>query len=339
MSATDFASALISDERLPPPPGGLELAALERTDPAVVAAADQRARHWSSDEPGPLRPGTAAHTRATARMFRETFNPYKPTVMEWPKLDQEARDRLVTLPIWDIAVQTEGKARIRMLAYAHSLADPDWHAAVELNGWEEGRHKSVLSNLVAAYGITLEAEPPYPPPKHAAWAYLVTGFSECIDSFFAFGLFAMAQRSGFFPPELVDTFEPVIQEECRHILLFANWLAWHRRTIAWWHRPWFELQVVAAWVFLGWERMGLARGMDDGASQAKPQDHNFTLTGSKAVSGVDLSVPDLMALCLEENDRRFAGYDRRLVRPTTMPALTRLALAVIRRWPFGKRQR
>jgi len=317
----------MQDTQLLPPPGGLALG--DTNDNAHVAAADYAARHWTSHETGPLKPGSTAHTRAVAQMFRDTFNPYKPTIIDWPKLDPEARDRLVNLPIWDIAVQTEGKARIRMLAYAHSLTDTPWREAIELNGWEEGRHKTVLANLVAAYGISLEPEPPYPPPRHPAWAYLVTGFSECIDSFFAFGLFALAQRSGFFPPDLVDTFEPVMQEECRHILLFANWLAWHRRSIGWWRRLWFELQVAACWVFLGWERIGLARGMDDG--KGKPQDNNFTVTGSKAVSDTDVSIRELMALCLAENDRRFAGYDTRLLRPTTMPSLTRLALRFMRR--------
>ena len=319
----------MSESDLAPPPGGLRLAEVAAGSPAAVAAADHTARHWASDEPGPLRPGTETHKRAVARMFRETFNPYKPSIIDWPKLDGEARDRLVGLPIWDIAVRTEGKARIRMLAYAHGLADPEWRAAIELNGWEEGRHKRVLANLVAAYGIVLEPEPPYPPPRRAEWAYLVTGFSECIDSFFAFGLFALAKRSGFFPPELVDTFEPVMQEECRHILLFANWLAWHRRNIGWWHRPWFELRVWAVWVFLAWERMGLARGMDEG--KGKAEDNNFTVTGSKAVSDVEVGVPELLALCLAENDRRFAGYDARLLRPTTTPALVRFALRLTRR--------
>ncbi len=317
-----------SEPALPPPPGGLAVATSDDRDRATIVAADRAARNWTCSEPGPLRLGTEAHKQAVGQMFRDTFNPYKPTIIDWPKLSDAERDRLVALPIWDIAVQTEGKARLRMLSYANSVADPVWHDAIALNGWEEGRHKSVLSNLVAAYGIVLAPEPAYIAPRDTEWAYLVTGFSECIDSFFAFGLFALAQRSGFFPPELVDTFEPVMQEECRHILLFANWLAWQRRNMPWWRRVWFEARVAAVWVFLGWERIGIARGMDDG--KGKTQDNNFTVNGSKAVSDVEVSVPELMGLCLAENDRRFAGYDARLARPTTMPSLVRFARRFMR---------
>jgi hypothetical protein len=317
-------------EELLPPPFGLALAKRGAADEATIAAADARARHWESG--GNFTIGSDAHRDACWAMFRETFNPYKPSIIDWPRLDPEARERLINLPIWDIAVQTEGKARLRMLSYARACADRTWGEAVELNGWEEGRHKVVLSHLVAAYGIALEPEPPYVEPRDTEWAYLVTGFSECIDSFFAFGLFELARRSAFFPPELVETFEPVIQEEARHILLFANWVAWHRRRMAWWKRPWFELRVWGVWAFLAWERMGIARGMDggDAGARANSQNNNFTVTGSKAVSDVEVSIAELMAICLAENDRRFAGYDRRLLRPVTMPALVRWALPVLR---------
>jgi hypothetical protein len=300
-------------------------------DSAILQAADYSARHWIALQPGPLRPGTEVHKRTVCEMFRATFNPYKPSIIAWPKLDPAAQQRLLSLPIWDIAVQTEGKAGLRMKSYAAMLADPEMRAAIELNAWEEGRHKEVLSHLVAAYGIALAPEPTYVVPRDAEWAYLVTGFSECIDSFFAFGLFELARRSGFFPQELVETFEPVMQEECRHILLFANWLAWHRRTMRWWRRPWFELRVAAVWAFLAWERMQLARGMG-GDESAATQDNNFTLSGAQAVGDGDVNVLELMDLCLAENDRRFAGYDSRLLRPTTVPRLVRLVRRVTGWW-------
>jgi hypothetical protein len=297
----------------------------------ALATADSAARHWTWHQPGHLAIGGSAHRDAVCRMFRETFNPYRPSVIDWPRLAPDALARLTSLPIWDIAVQTEGKARLRMAAYGRSLGDPIWREAIEQNGWEEGRHKEVLASLVTSYGIRLQPEPEYRPPSDPEWAYLVTGYSECIDSFFAFGLFDLAKSSGFFPPELVDTFEPVIQEEARHILLFANWLAWHRRRLPIWRRPWFELRVAAVWVFLAWERIGIARGMDDGGmDDGKPADNNFTLTGSQSVSDMDISPWDLLAICLRENDRRFAGYDPRLLRPTTTPALARMAVTVAR---------
>jgi len=112
----------------------------------------------------------------------------------------------------------------------------------------------------------------------------VTGFGECVDSFFAFGLFDMVKRSGFFPPELVDTFEPAMQEERRHILRFANWLAWQRAYLKLWCRPIFELRVAAVWLFLVWKRTGIAHGMDCG-SKPNAQNSNFTLTSGNAISG------------------------------------------------------
>jgi hypothetical protein len=262
-----------------------------------------------------IRVGSDAHKDLFCRTLLDTFNPYKPAVIDWPELDASARDRLVSLPIWDIAVQTEGRARLNVATYAATAPDPLLRKAIELNAFEEGRHKHVLSNLVAAYGIALAPEPEYVVQGDPEWAFMVTGYSECIDSFFAFGLFETAKRSGFFPEALVDTFEPVIQEEARHILFFVNWAAWHRRTMPLWRRPFFELKVLAVWLFLIWERIGIARNVGSGV-----QDNNFTVTGAKSV-GEDINVAQLIDLCLAENARRMGLYDGRLLRPFAVPAL------------------
>jgi hypothetical protein len=269
---------------------------------------------------GPFRLGGEAHKQLFCRTLLETHNPYKPAVIDWPKLAPDALERVVSLPIWDIAVQTEGRAGQNVKSYARLVADDDWlRTAVELNAFEESRHKRVLANLVEAYGITLQPEPPYKVPRDPEWAFMVTGFSECIDSFFAFGLFDLARRSGFFPAELVETFEPVMHEEARHILFFANWAAWRRRNLPWWKRPWFELRVIAVWLFLAWERIGIARGLD----AAPAGDANFTLTGASQV-GLDVNLRELLDICLAENDRRLAPYDARLLRPRFVPAVARL---------------
>jgi hypothetical protein len=301
-------------------------------DAAALARADAAMRRWKSPLAGPFRPGSDRHRTATCRMFRDTFNPYRPAVLDWPVLAPAVRERIVSLPIWDIAVQTEGKARLRMAAYAATIPEADMRDALALNAWEEQRHKEVLSRMVAAYGILLAPEPPQPWPEDPEWAYLVTGYSECIDSFFAFGLFELARRSGLFPQALVDTFEPVMQEECRHILLFANWAGWHRARLPWWRRLRFEARVAAVWLFLAWERIGLARKVDTGDAG---QDNNFTLNGAQSVADGGVDLPHVLALCLEENQRRFAGYDERLLRPTTVPRLARFALRLMR--PFARR--
>jgi hypothetical protein len=299
-------------------------------DDAAIADADRNARKWAAAISGSIRRGSEAHKTAFCRMLLDTHNPYKPSIIDWPRLEPEARDRLVGLPIWDIAVQTEGKARLRVLSYARTITDPLLRQAIELDGFEEGRHKEVLSNLVEAYGIRLAPEPQYLEPRDPEWAFMVTGFSECIDSFFAFGLFVLAKRAGFFPPPLVDTFEPVMQEEGRHILFFVNWVSWHRRNLPLWRRPIFSAKIIAVWFFLVWERIGIARGFDN-AGEEVPQDNNFTLTGSKAVGAVDLSIGALLDVCLAENGRRLSGYDSRLLRPKVVPCLVRLARRIMPR--------
>ena len=237
---------------------------------AEIDTADVNARAWAWPYPGDLPIGSDRHRDAACQMFRDTFNPYKPSVIEWPKLEPDALQRLVSLPIWDIAVTTEDKARARMMAYSQSVDDPIWRHAIGRNGWEEGRHREVLSDLVSSYGIQLAAEQPDVLPTDPEWGYLVTGYSECIDSFFAFGLFELARRSGFFPRGAGrhvragdpggGAAHPAVRQLARLAPQAAGSVAAPALRIP---------RGRATWIFLARERIGLAQDLDGGGPQPR----------------------------------------------------------------------
>ena len=45
---------------------------------------------WQGNEQGPVGIGSEKHKQLFCRMFLDTFDPYKPAVIEWPKLDDDA---------------------------------------------------------------------------------------------------------------------------------------------------------------------------------------------------------------------------------------------------------
>jgi hypothetical protein len=276
----------------------------------------------------PLRIGSQAHKDLFCRMLLDTFDPYKPTILAWPTLSEAALKRLTDLPFWDVAVETEGYASTRVQAFADTLlADPLLQEAVTLNAFEEGRHKIVIENMIRFYGIKLGAEPTYHRPKDPEWAFIRTGYGECFDSFFAFGLFYMARESGYFPPELVEVFEPVVQEEARHILFFVNWVAYTAKSKSFLGGILFRTKCMAALAVSACNRLSLA---DVGSKKpdAKASD-NFVVAGGETIT-VGLTPRRLIEVALAEDTRRMAKYDPRLLRPKMMPTLAKLALKFIK---------
>jgi len=284
--------------------------------PSPVAAL-----HGATGGLEPVRIGSDAHKELFCRSFLETHDRYKPAVIAWPTLDPVALNRLTSLPIWRMAVETEGYAGLRMETMAAASDDPLVREAIQLNAFEERRHKEVLGHMIRFYGIDIGPEPHYAAPARPEWAFVRTGYGEFIDSFFAFGLFALAKRSGFFPAELVEVFEPVIQEEARHNLFFANWLAWRQARAPIWRKPLLALERLAAVLVQFRSRLKIGGEIDG---------DNFTMKGGEAM-GLSLDPRALVELCLAENDRRFAIYDPRLLRPRLMPRLARLAALLLRR--------
>jgi hypothetical protein len=273
--------------------------------------------------PEPLRIGSEEHKRAFCGVLIDTFDPYKPAVLAWPRLAPDAKKRLTDLPFWDVAVQTEGYASSRMQAMADMQSDALIKQAINLNAFEEGRHKLVIRNMLRFYDIPFEDDKFYSVPKNPEWAFMSTGYGECFDSFFAFGLFRMAKDSGYFPPELVDVFEPVVQEEARHIMFFVNWVAWNIARKPFLSSLWFRACCFAALVRAGLGRVSLATAADKGKSG-----DNFVVAGGETLT-TGLTLRKLVETCLAEDKRRMERYDARLLRPRIMPFFARIALKFI----------
>ncbi len=278
---------------------------------------------------GAVRIGSDEHKLLFCKSFVETHQAYRPEEIAWPELDEESLQRLRSLPVWDEAVHTEAATALKVQTLGETEPDPVLKEAIALQGYEEGRHAKVIKLLTERYGIAVSDGKPQERPKNPTWTFLRTGYGECLDSFFAFGLFAIGKRSQLFPAPLIDLFDGIMQEEARHILFIVNWAAYLRKQRPFLLRPAFDARrawnVVAQALDRAKGAMDLGKGNGNGA---KTQD-GFTMK-SHASFG-DFSARSFLELCLAENDRRLAPYDARLLRPALVPPVVKAALKVLPR--------
>ncbi len=268
--------------------------------------------------------GSAEHREILARFFLDTHLDYVPETLKWPELPEAERARLAALPFWQEAVSMESVTSNTVSAAAQLESDPQIRRAIEMQGFEEKRHARLLVALTAHYRIAVAAPPPFVSDT-VENDFLSAGFGECFDSFFAFGLFAFAKQSGFFTAELVDTFEPVIQEEARHILFFVNWVEYRRSNMSGWRRAAYRLRCARIILKHVASRIKTARTIGEGTGN---NESNFTMSAHQEL-GASVTLHALLAMCLAENDRRLAKYDARLQRPRLVPALARFLYRVL----------
>ncbi len=265
--------------------------------------------------------GSEEHKAILCRVFAETHVPFDARMIEWPGLDAQARQTLAALPIWDEALRMEASTALAVQTMAARETDTELSRAIELQGYEEGRHAELLRGLITRYGLEA-AEPSPPVPPDPEWSFLRIGYAECFDSFFAFGLFALARDSRVFPPALASLFEPVVQEEARHILFHVNWVAYRQARQSYAERPAYLFRrALAVWLQVASRIKTALR------PRASREQDNFTMRAHAAFGA--LSPRGFIELCLAENERRLKPYDERLLRPAFVPRVARALLPAL----------
>jgi hypothetical protein len=272
------------------------------------------------------RAGSIEHRDLFCRTFMETHLPFEPEALPWPQLEPRYVELLRAFPFWSFARSMEQEADRMIATFARTLGDPVIREAVELQGYEEGRHGRLLDHMLERYAIDVPAVPlSNLPVTREHW--VVFGFSECLDSFIGFGGFALARQKQIFPKPLLDIFEHILFEETRHIVFFFNWwryeeaLAGNTNALK---RSFMALQYHFRAL------MHQAQGAQGAAVVPAPID--LTGGGSQAIlEGVSPKM--FLEVALAEERAMMSRIDARLLRPQTVPILAWAALLGLRMLP------
>jgi len=274
--------------------------------------------------------GSAAHKELFCQTFLDQHRPYEPEQLKWPALDEPALALLRGLPFWTHALQAEEDAEPMISACAALEPDRTIRQALELQAFEEARHARIIKHMIELYRLPL-GEIRVEIPADVLDAFINFGFEECLDSFGAFGLFKLGREHLDMPTELFDIFDRVMQEEANHIVFFLNWFAYRQATAGALPRVFRHPKALKHYLRALRKLAGVALSDD------APEGKDFVISGADAFVD-NLTPAAVLAASLDENTRRLAGFDRRLLVPRLVPRLARLALAVLSALPHRGRR-
>lgn len=273
-----------------------------------------------------MKVGSQAHKELFCQSFIESYQDYEPETLPWPQLDDAALARLRGIPFWQIALQTERQAGVMVSAFAETITDPMIREAIALQAKEETRHGRLLEFLIKHYDVPINEPAPPTVPPNIAQEFIDFGFGECLDSYFAFGMFDLARQTNYFPEALFTIFDPILYEEARHIVFFVNWVSYMQvhegRGLA-------PLRVAHAGVHYGRALLHLAKSF---TSAGGSTGESFTAAGAGAFTD-NLTPARVFSVCLQENEKRMSSFDDRLLQPRLLPKLSAIALQMLKLLP------
>ena len=270
-----------------------------------------------------MRVGTLQHRDFFCRTFVETHVAFEPEELPWPQLDDLYLRRLRAFPFWTYATSIEQRAGRMVKAFADTIDDPVIREAVTVQGIEEARHGVLMAHLLKRYEIDAEAMRISEPPMGKE-EFSIFGFGECTDSFIGFGAFALVRKLGLLPPALLDIFDNLLYEEARHIVFFINWWR-YEEALAGRDQPLVS-------TFNALKRhvravLGTAKSAADVPPMPKLDDPELVALVKSVTPAMFLET------ALAENRRVMARLNRRLIKPTIMPAIATALLLAIRMLP------
>jgi hypothetical protein len=198
--------------------------------------------------------------------------------------------------------------------------------AIALQGKEESRHARLIQFLINHYDIKIQEPDPVALDDNIEAEFTTFGFEECLDSFFAFGLYEIAHQAHYLPEAIFQIFNPILDEEARHIAFFVNWFTYLQIQKG---RGFAPLRGISTLWHYGSALGGLVKTFG-GVSDREEQ--GFTITGAGTFMD-NLTPQQVLTVCLQENEKRLQVFDAQLLQPRLFPRLSQLALTFLRLLP------
>jgi len=273
--------------------------------------------------------GTEEHKKSFCQQFIDTHLNYEPETLRWPELEGVALERMRSIPFWKEALYTERKAGIMVSRFAQTIEDPILKEAIALQGREETRHGRLIGYLIKHHGIEIEEPEKAEIPDNIEIAFTDFGFEECLDFYFAFGMFDIAYQAKYLPDEVFAIFDPILDEEARHIVFFVNWFTYLQIQRGQGYSPLRALRT-------SWHYGKALKGLIDVfGGVAERDDQAFTATS--ATMFMDDLTPELFfETCLQQNAKRMSKFAPELLQPELLPNLSKIALLFLRLLPKKK---
>lgn len=129
------------------------------------------------------------------------------------------------------------------------------------------------------------------------------------------------RQAGLFPEQFFTIFDPILDEEARHIVFFVNWVTYLQISRG-------RGAVVLRTAKSLWHYGKALRNLIEAFGSSETSGAGFTATGASAIA-IDLTPEMFLSACLQENAKRMSRFDNRLLQPQLMPALTTAALRTL----------
>lgn len=131
-------------------------------------------------------------------------------------------------------------------------------------------------------------------------------------------MFGIARPAGLFPEQFFTIFDPVLDEEARHIVFFVNWVTYLQISQ---NRGAIVLRAAKSL----WHYSQALRNLIEAFGDSNTSGAGFTATGASTFA-IDLTPESFLSACLHENTQRMSPFDDRLLQPQLMPAIATAAL-------------